>query len=143
MKNSFKMISKIGILLFFLSNLSCSSSGDSSKNSSEIDTSFLPKKWILTDDLTDESPTMIIMSIEENGYFQIYDTILDTKFVEAGIKMIQPISKGQWKTDGDNLILTHFTPEDENPTIYKIKSLASNKMVTIGSNNKTHIYKSK
>ena len=109
-----------------------------------MDLSLIVKKWILTDDLNKESPTMVILSIEKNGYFQTYDTIIDSKFAEAGINKIQPISKGQWKTENNKLILTHFSPdEEENPTIFDIQSLSSDKMVTIGANKKIHTYKAK
>ena len=83
---------------------------------------------------------MIIMSLEKNGYFIIYDTIIDPKFAEAGITKIQPISKGQWRYENNELRLMHLLPESNNPEVFKVKELSSTKLITEGSNSKVHKY---
>ncbi len=143
MKNSNKLLRTISILYLFLFLFSCSSSNESIEENSKLKLSLVVKKWILTNDLTAESPTIVIMSIEKNGYFQIYDSIIDTKFTDAGISKIQSISKGQWKTEDNKLILNHFSPENKKPEVFNIKTLTTNKLITIGSNKKVHSYKAK
>ena len=80
------------------------------------------------------------MSLEKNRYFLVYDTIIDQRFIAAGISKIQPISKGQWKLRGDKLILTHLLPNLSHTEMFKVKVLKNNKLITLDSENKTHIY---
>jgi len=119
---------------------SISEKGNESPSEYNESINTLTKKWVLLDDIAEDSPTMVIMSFEKNGYFIIYDTIIDHKFAEAGINKIQPISKGQWKYENNQISLMHLLPESQNPETFKVKSLSSTKLIMIGSNNKTHKY---
>ena len=135
-------------VFFFLSAFafsSCDSNSISEKGNespSEYDASInmLTKKWVVLDDIAEDSPTMVIMSFEKSGYFIIYDTIIDPKFAEAGINKIQPISKGQWEYENNQISLIHLLPESRNPEIFTVKNLSSTNLIMTGSNNKTHKY---
>ena len=136
---------KICFLLIAFAFSSCDSDSASQQgieSNAEYDKAInkLAKKWVLSDDIVSDSPTMVIMSFEKIGYFIIYDTIIDPKFAEAGIKKIQPISKGQWKYENNQITLIHLLPESRNPEIFAVKKLSSTKLIMIGSNNKTHRY---
>ena len=140
-----KPLFKACFLLITLAFSSCISNSESElgkESIAEYNTTInkLAKKWVLVNDISADSPTMVIMSFEKSGYFIIYDTIIDPKFAEAGINKIQPISKGQWKYENNQISLMHLLPESYNPEIFKVKNLSSKKLIIIGSNNKTHRY---
>src|SRR5688572_2817338 len=42
-------------------------------------------------------PTNIVLHIQKNGYFIIYDTFIDPEWKEKGLPLIQRRSKGQWE----------------------------------------------
>ena len=119
---------------------SASQQGIESNAEYDIAINKLAKKWVLADDIASDSPTMVIMSFEKSGYFIIYDTIIDPKFAEAGINKIQPISKGQWEYENNQISLIHLLPESRNPEIFTVKNLSSTNLIMTGSNNKTHKY---
>ena len=86
-------------------------------------------------------PIEIIMSLDNNGYFIIYDTFLDPKFEGAGINKIQQRSKGQWSYEDDILKLHHITDDTAFTEILKITSLDSKELVVQGENDKKNIYR--
>ena len=136
---------EISFLVLVFAFSSCNSDTNiqkGGKSITEYDNTLkiLTKKWVLTDGISEDTPTMIIMSLEKNGYFIIYDTIIDPKFAEAGITKIQPISKGQWRYENNELRLMHLLPESNNPEVFKVKELSSTKLITEGLNSKVHKY---
>lgn len=146
METKYIIYFKIWLLLVIFGVNSCTSTPvpnetnvEEGTDSSE-DEHLIARKWILSDNLTSDSPTMVIMSLEKNGYFIIYDTIIDPKFTAAGINKIQPISKGQWKFENNKLNLNHLLPESSKPEIFEVTTLSPTKLITKGSNNKTHKY---
>jgi hypothetical protein len=103
----------------------------------------LSKKWVLANErgkLEKGLATHVILSLEKTGYFLVYDTIIDTKFVAAGIKKIQPISKGQWRVSDNKLILNHLLPNVSHKEIFKIKLLERDILITEDSENIKHTY---
>jgi len=141
----YKIFFKTGLLLIAFAFSSCNSDSASQQgieSNAEYDIAInkLAKKWVLADDIASDSPTMVIMSFEKSGYFIIYDTIIDPKFAEAGINKIQPISKGQWEYENNQISLIHLLPESRNPEIFTVKNLSSTNLIMTGSNNKTHKY---
>jgi len=141
----YKIFFKTCLLLIAFAFSSCNSDSASQQgieSNAEYDIAInkLAKKWVLADDIASDSPTMVIMSFEKSGYFIIYDTIIDPKFAEAGINKIQPISKGQWEYENNQISLIHLLPESRNPEIFTVKNLSSTNLIMTGSNNKTHKY---
>ena len=111
MKTTLFKVINFSLLLFYFTINSCSI-GDSKKVKSVVlNKDLLFKRWTLTNNngkIEKGLATHIVMSLEKNRYFLVYDTIIDQRFIAAGISKIQPISKGQWKLRGDKLILTHL-----------------------------------
>ena len=81
-----------------------------------------------------------VLSLEKAGYFLVYDTIIDPRFVAAGISKIQPISKGQWRIDENKLILNHLLPNISHKEIFKIELLDRDILITVDSAKIKHTY---
>lgn len=144
MKTSILTFLAIGLLSSIIVISSCTSNTTSDKKVSSENNSSIAKKWTLSDNngnSTQNNPTMVVMSLEKNGYFIIYDTITDPKFVAAGINKIQPISKGQWKYNDNELTLNHLIPDSSVVEVFKVQMITDSKLVTIDSHNKKHTYK--
>lgn len=143
MNTSITTFFKIGFFVGAVVLSSCSEKSDETTDSKEtkVELKSLAKRWILSDD-RDKNKNVIevILSMEENGYFMIYDTITDKKFIDAGINKIQPVSKGQWKINDGKLVLSHIMDDSTRIEEFSIQSLNSDKLIIIGSNNKKHIY---
>jgi len=108
-----------------------------------ITKSRLSKKWVLANEsvkVDKGSATHVVLSLEKTGYFLVYDTIIDSKFVTAGIRKIQPISKGQWRVDENKLILNHLLPNISHKEIFKIELLERDILITEDSAKIKHTY---
>ncbi len=130
------------LLLLLTISVACNVDGNKHVQSS-ISTSSLAKKWVLANQrgkLEKGLATHVILSLEKTGYFLVYDTIIDARFVAAGIKKIQPISKGQWKFIGKKLILSHLLPNISHTEIFKINLLEKDILITQDSEQITHTY---
>lgn len=100
------------------------------------------KRWILSREkelFGNKTTSNLILSLEKDGYFLVYDTIVDSKFLSAGIKKIQPISKGQWSVSGNRLKLNHTLPDMKDEE-FIIKTVKSNKLVIVDFKKKAHTY---
>lgn len=149
-KNKFKRGMKgklvIGIrvglfsILFVLN--SCVSKTRPLENYESFKRKEFAKRWILSKDkelLGNKTTSHLILSLEKDGYFLVYDTIVDAKFLSAGIKKIQPISKGQWGIKYDKLILNHLLP-NSHKEFFKIKSIKKNRLVIVDFKKNHHTY---
>jgi len=108
-----------------------------------ITKSRLSKKWVLANEsgkVDKGSATHVVLSLEKTGYFLVYDTIIDSKFVTAGIRKIQPISKGQWRVDKNKIILNHLLPNISHKEIFKIELLERDILITEDSVKIKHTY---
>jgi hypothetical protein len=86
-------------------------------------------------------PTDIILSLRQEGYFVIYDTFTDPRFKTPGLNRIQQRSKGQWKQEGDKLILHHTNGDSSYTEELYVTELNKNTLVTKGKDKKSLIYK--
>ena len=130
------------LLLLLMIAVSCNI-GSKEQNKIFISKSGLSKKWVLANEdgkLEKGLATHVILSLEKTGYFLVYDTIIDARFVAAGIRKIQPISKGQWKVKGNKLILNHLLPNISHTEIFNINVLKNDILITEDSDKITHTY---
>lgn len=86
-------------------------------------------------------PTNVVLHLQQNGYFIIYDTFVDPSWKEKGLPLIEQRSKGQWKYDGKTLTLMHTSGDTSYTETLKIKELSASSLITQGSDNKSAIYK--
>jgi hypothetical protein len=133
---------KIGLVVLLLSTHSCSDSKNNSDETPVFESKLIAKKWTLASDPNKKTPaSLVIMSIHENGYFQVYDSIIDPKFINAGINKIQFISRGQYNFDGKKLILNHFDDNGKNnKESFKVPTLTDEKLILIDLNKISHTY---
>ncbi len=139
---------KIHILVVTIFSLLVASCGDNS--TPKNDESSIQRKWTLqkTEDRSEKyqseefknQPIEIILSLEENGYFVIYDTFLDPKFDGAGINKIQERSKGQWDYKDDVLTLNHMNVDNPRKEVLKVKTPSKDELVLQGADSKANIY---
>jgi hypothetical protein len=107
-----------------------------------FESKMIARKWKLSSDPNKKTPpSLLIISMHQNGYFQIYDSIVDTKFIDAGINKIQFISRGQYNFDGEKLLLNHFEEGSENKKeTFKVTILTDKKMTLVSHDKKTRNY---
>ncbi|MDH4474238.1 MAG: lipocalin family protein [Fluviicola sp.] len=86
-------------------------------------------------------PTNIVLHIQKNGYFIIYDTFIDPTWKEKGLPLIQRRSKGQWSLNGKQLSLTHLMDDSSYTEELEITSITSTELITKGKDKKANIYK--
>lgn len=86
-------------------------------------------------------PTNIVLHIQKNGYFIIYDTFIDPAWKEKGLPLIQRRSKGQWALEGKQLSLTHLMDDSSYTEELEITSITSTELITKGKDKKANIYK--
>ncbi|MES2554803.1 MAG: lipocalin family protein [Bacteroidota bacterium] len=86
-------------------------------------------------------PTNIVLHIQKNGYFIIYDTFIDPEWKEKGLPLIQRRSKGQWKLNDKQLSLTHLMDDSSYTEELEITSITSTELITKGKDKKANIYK--
>ena len=121
-------------------------------NTANEDTkSLLTGKWRLASatqnpksgnqlDLSHE-PSTVILHLQQNGYFQIYDSLTDSKLVQASVPRIQQRSKGQWKLHATHLLLTHYREDSTYMESLEIKRINENELVTRSNGNHSDVYK--
>ena len=113
------------------------------KTNNSITKKGLSKNWVLANErgkLEKGLVSHVILSLEKTGYFSVYDTIIDSSFVAAGISKIQSISKGQWKIKEDKLILNHLLPNISHTEIFKVQQLENDILITEDKEKNKHTY---
>lgn len=88
-----------------------------------------------------KQPTNVILHIQKNGYFTIYDTFIDPKWKEKGLPLIERRSKGQWQLNGKVLTLNHIEDDTSYEEKLEITTLNKTELVTRGSDKKANIYR--
>jgi len=88
-----------------------------------------------------DQPTNVILHIQNNGYFIIYDTFIDPSWKSKGLPLIQSRSKGQWLIDNGQLQLTHLSDDTSYVERVEITALDSEKLITRGQDQKSIVYK--
>ncbi len=142
MKNG-KLIYVFCSLLLLLNVVASCCLDIKNKTNISITKKGLSKKWVLANErgkLEKGLATHVILSLEKTGYFLVYDTIIDSRFVAAGISKIQPISKGQWKVKEDKLILNHLLPNISHTEIFKVRQLENDILITEDKEKIKHTY---
>jgi hypothetical protein len=86
-------------------------------------------------------PTNIILHLQKNGYFIIYDTFIDPSWKEKGLPLILQRSKGQWELNGKQLSLTHLSDDSTYSEVLEVTSIDDHQLVTRGKDKKSNIYK--
>jgi hypothetical protein len=128
----------IGLAIATVSLFSCSESN--------LDKEELVGRWQLSkkEDKNSKSidlknsPTVLILNLQKNGYFIYYDSVVNESWRKTGVPLIQVQSRGQWTLVGKDLTLTDSDQNTvENLTI---DSFDDNSMVTKSASNEAKVF---
>jgi hypothetical protein len=88
-------------------------------------------------DLTNKS-TVLILNLEENGYFTYYDSVTNPDWINTGVPRIQVQSHGQWTLENKTLVLSDS--EQDKTERLVIEEISDNDMVTKNAQKKSEIF---
>lgn len=84
------------------------------------------KKFLYGDESSD-----VILRLDGNGYFIIYDSITDPNLIEKGVRKIEQRSSGQWDLLADDLlVLRKITNDTVTVDSLHIDSIKDDKLIT-------------
>jgi len=118
----------------------------SSCSSKTIDKESLVGRWKLSKkegndkksiDLTNKS-TVLILNLEENGYYTYYDSVTNPDWINTGVPRIQVQSKGQWTLEDQILVLTDS--DQDKVERLNIEKISDDDMVTKNSQKKSAVF---
>ncbi|MDF3026246.1 MAG: hypothetical protein K0S23_553 [Fluviicola sp.] len=143
--------SAINFLPFFILLLfaSCSAETKEVKNATKQGEISITGRWILikSEDAgmrkTDHQnqPSDVVLNFKKNGFFIIYDTLVDPAWRKKGLPLIQRRTSGQWKLKGNVLTMVHDEKDTSYSETFKIIRCNGKELVTERSNKKTMIYR--
>lgn len=126
---------------------------DKIKSNSDIDEdiqSMLVRRWKFNERTSpDDKESMkfgdessdVVLRLEPNGFFMIYDSITDERIIEKGLKRIEQRSSGQWDLiDEKVLILRKITSDTIIIDSLRIEKLDKLNLVTETKNNNRITY---
>jgi len=128
---------------------SCSTDVQKVENTPEQKKMSITGRWVLIKSEDSGSrkanhqnqPSDVVLNIQKNGFFIIYDTFVDPKWRKKGLPLIQERTSGQWELEDSLLTMIH----DDKDTSFseKLKVVRCNgiELVTERSNKKTTVYR--
>ena len=134
--------------------LSCSTpdtSGDKKADDNTVNQLLKSKivgKWELTKtadlnraEKAHNGLSVIVMNIQQNGFFIIYDTFIDPEWKKKGLPLIEQRAFGQWNLKNNKLTLTYGEDQNSKVEALIITKLTENELVTHNNNSKATVYK--
>jgi len=88
-----------------------------------------------------DQPTFVILNVQKNGYFILYDTFIDPAWKKKGLPLISERSKGQWEMKGKELSLHHNSDDTSFTEIVQVTEIGNKTLVTKGRDAKSNVYK--
>lgn len=88
-----------------------------------------------------DQPTDVILHLQKNGYFIVYDTFTSPSWKQKGLPLIQQRSRGQWTLEGKQLQLNYFSDDSNFTEELEVTKLSQNELVTRGKDKKSNVYK--
>lgn len=146
MKHSAVNLLSLFILLIFAS---CTTDTKEVENTPEQKKISITGRWILIKSEDSGSrktnhqnqPSDVVLNFKKNGFFIIYDTLVDPKWRKKGLPLIERRTSGQWKLEDSLLTMIHEEKDSSYIEKFKIKICDGNQLVTERSNKKTMIYR--
>lgn len=86
-------------------------------------------------------PTYVILKLDSNGYFLLYDTFIDPSWKSKGLPLIAERSQGQWKLEGKTLKLNHETDDTTYTEMLTVSEVNETTLVTKGQDHKSNVFK--
>lgn len=86
-------------------------------------------------------PSDVVLNFKKNGFFIIYDTLVDPKWRKKGLPLIEKRTSGQWKLEDSLLTMIHDDKDTSFTEEFKIVRCDGKELITERSNKKTTVYK--
>lgn len=146
MKHSISNLLTVAIILLLTS---CSTGTKEGENVPEETTISVTGRWVLikSEDSgsrkTDHQhqPSDVVLNFKKNGFFIIYDTLVDPKWRKKGLPLIEKRTSGQWKLEDSLLTMIHDDKDTSFSEEFKIIRCDGKELITERSNKKTTIYR--
>jgi hypothetical protein len=144
--------SSINLLSLFVLLLlaSCSTESKEVKDVPTKTTLSVTGRWVLIKSEDSDSrktdhqhqPSDVILDFKKNGFFIIYDTLVDPKWRKKGLPLIEKRTSGQWKLEDSLLTMIHDDDKDSAfSEEFKIVRCDGKELITERSNKKTTVYR--
>jgi hypothetical protein len=82
----------------------------------------------------------VILSLRPNGYFLVYDSVIDPAWKEKGVPLITERLKGQWERKNEQLTL-HYSGDSTYSETLEISKVDGSTLVTKGKNQQSSVFK--
>lgn len=129
-------------------NRSGSESNSSEKKEVKTETPLVVGKWQLTktEDASKHAEkqnglSVIVLDIQKNGYFIVYDTFVDPNWKKKGLPLIEQRASGQWELKDEDLTLTYSEEQNGKVEQLKVTKLTSSELITKNEKAKSTVYK--
>ncbi len=86
-------------------------------------------------------PSDVVLNFKKNGFFIIYDTLVDPKWRKKGLPLIEKRTSGQWKLEDSLLTMIHDDKDTSFSEEFKIVRCDGKELITERSNKKTTVYR--
>lgn len=86
-------------------------------------------------------PSDVVLNIQKNGFFIVYDTFVDPKWRKKGLPLIQERTSGQWELEDSLLTMIHDDKDTSFSEKLKVVRCNGAELVTERSNKKTTVYR--
>lgn len=86
-------------------------------------------------------PSDVVLNFKKNGFFIIYDTLVDPKWRKKGLPLIEKRTSGQWKLEDSLLTMIHDDKDTSFTEEFKIVRCDGKELITERSNKKTTVYR--
>ncbi len=142
--------STVNLLSFFILLLfaSCSTGNQEVENTKEQKKISIIGRWVLikSEDSSrkknhQNQPSDVVLNIQKNGFFIVYDTFVDPKWRKKGLPLIQERTSGQWKIEDSLFTMIHEDKDTSYSEEFKIVRCDGTELVTERSNKKTLVYR--
>jgi hypothetical protein len=144
-------LSTVNLLSFFILLLSaaCSTDNQEVENTGVKKVLSITGRWVLIKSEDSGSrktnhqnqPSDVVLNIQKNGFFMVYDTFVDPKWRKKGLPLIQERTSGQWKLEDSLLTMIHQDKDTSFSEEFKILRCDGAELVTERSNKKTTVYR--
>lgn len=146
MKRSTGNLLSIFILLLFAS---CSTDTQKVENTPVQKKISIVGRWVLIKSEDSDSrktdhqnqPSDVVLNIRKNGFFIVYDTLVDPKWRKKGLPLIEKRTSGQWKLEDSLLTMIHQDKDTAFTEDFKVVRCDGVELVTERSNKKTTVYR--
>lgn len=141
-----------GVLVTPLLIIGCTSTdstSDSIEKNSDSENNLIVGRWKLEKEVLTSSkqeiieyknqPSAVLLNVQKNGYYMLYDSIVDPSWKKKGLPLIQVRSKGQWELEGTEFSMNQQSAENNDSESFEVMALTKSELVTKGTKKKSAV----